>query len=220
MKELLREIHRRFRLAMNGVVAASMREKGVGYKVIFGVSISQLKAIASCYEPDRELAEALWKEDIRESRLLAVYLFPRGEMDRTTAFRWIEEVDVPEVGDVLCMVLLQYLPFASELVLSCIAADDFCRKRIGYALAGRLFAGGKILNGDFWQAFIVRAKGDVVDTSSSMVAFIVDVLKHAVRSGGEKALPLLQSFESNHLVYAELKSEYDYCRSMLSGLED
>lgn len=220
MKELLNGIHRRFRLAMNGVVAASMREKGADYKVIFGVSVAQLKAIASRYSPDKELAEALWSENIRESRLLATYLFPRGEMDRATAFRWIGSADVPELGDILCMNVLQYLPFAPELATSCAAEADFCRKRIGYALAGRLFAGRRVLDEDFWRTFIVQAKGDAEDACSVSAAFMADVLKHALRNGGEKALPLLHSFESNPLIYEELKSEYDYCRSMLSGLED
>ena len=37
MQEQIRDIRKRLRLAMNGVISTSMREKGMNYKLIFGV---------------------------------------------------------------------------------------------------------------------------------------------------------------------------------------
>ena len=37
VQETLQAIRKRLRLAMNGVIASSMREKGMQYKLIFGV---------------------------------------------------------------------------------------------------------------------------------------------------------------------------------------
>ena len=50
---------------MNGVISTSMRQKGMNYKLIFGVPIPEIKHIAAAHEPDAELARALWKEDVR-----------------------------------------------------------------------------------------------------------------------------------------------------------
>jgi len=67
------------RLSMNGVVSESMREKGIGYRLNFGVSLPQIKEIASKLEKDSNLAIALWKEDVREYKMLAALLYPADE---------------------------------------------------------------------------------------------------------------------------------------------
>ena len=61
----LMEIKRSFRLLMNGPVSQSMREKGMDYKLNWGVSLPHLQEVAREYGKDRDLAIALWKEDIR-----------------------------------------------------------------------------------------------------------------------------------------------------------
>ena len=72
----LSSIKSELRLYMNGVLAQSLRERGLRYRLIFGVELPRLKEIAARYEPDHDLAQALWKEDIRECRILAGYLQP------------------------------------------------------------------------------------------------------------------------------------------------
>ena len=62
--ETIREIKSKFRLFMNGVVSQSMREKGFDYKLNFGIEYPRIKEIAAGYEPNHELAQALWKENI------------------------------------------------------------------------------------------------------------------------------------------------------------
>ncbi len=47
---------------MNGAVSQSMREKGLVYKLNFGVELPASKMIAEGYEKNHGLAQALWKE--------------------------------------------------------------------------------------------------------------------------------------------------------------
>lgn len=80
----LKEIRTQLRLAMNGVISTSMREKGIVYKLNFGVPLPEIKQIATTHKPNSELAVALWKEDIREFKILAFLqpvdeFVPRGE---------------------------------------------------------------------------------------------------------------------------------------------
>ena len=42
------------------------------YKLIFGIEVPRLKEIASQYEKNHDLAQALWKENIRECQILAL----------------------------------------------------------------------------------------------------------------------------------------------------
>ena len=65
--ETIKDIKSKFRLFMNGMVSQSMREKGMEYKLNFGIEYPRIKEIAAGYEPDHELAQALWKENIRET---------------------------------------------------------------------------------------------------------------------------------------------------------
>ena len=69
--ETIKDIKSKFRLFMNGTVSQSLRDKGMKYKVIFGIEYPRLKEIASAYKPDHALAQALWKEDIRECKIKA-----------------------------------------------------------------------------------------------------------------------------------------------------
>ena len=70
-QETIRDIKKQLRLFMNGVVSQSMREKGLDYKLNFGVEVPRIKEIAGKFEKNHELAQALWKENIRECKILA-----------------------------------------------------------------------------------------------------------------------------------------------------
>ena len=82
METIIRSIRNDLRLSMNGIASTSMREKGVHYRMNFGVDLMRIREIASCYTPDAALAEMLWKEDVRELKIIATLLYP---VDRFTA---------------------------------------------------------------------------------------------------------------------------------------
>ena len=74
--EKIKEIKQSFRLMMNGTASRSMREKGADYKLNWGVSLPDLQAMAEEIGKDYELAISLWKEDVRECKILATMLMP------------------------------------------------------------------------------------------------------------------------------------------------
>ena len=84
LQDEIREIRKELRLAMNGVISTSMREKGIVYKLNFGVPYPEIKGIARKHKPNGELAAALWKEDIREFKILATFLQPAETLDFTS----------------------------------------------------------------------------------------------------------------------------------------
>ena len=49
IKEQLKDIKTQLRLSMNGAVSQSMREKGLVYKLNFGVELPRIKGIAAGY---------------------------------------------------------------------------------------------------------------------------------------------------------------------------
>lgn len=113
----LQSIKKDFFVFRNGIVADTLRKAGMPHKVIFGLQIPQIAAIAKDLTPSSELAEALWNDsEVRESRILAIYLFPVDEMSLEKAFRLLGSVRTPEESDMLAFRLLKRLPFASEIL--------------------------------------------------------------------------------------------------------
>ena len=92
LTEQLKEIKTQLRLSMNGAVSQSMREKGLVYKLNFGVELPRIKSIAAAYEKDHALAQALWKEDIRECKILAGLLQPVDSFLPEIADIWVENI--------------------------------------------------------------------------------------------------------------------------------
>ena len=76
LHDQLKAIKTQLRLAMNGAASQSMREKGLVYKLNFGVELPRIKEIAALFPKDHQLAQALWKEEIRECKILATMVMP------------------------------------------------------------------------------------------------------------------------------------------------
>lgn len=138
----VREVKQSLRGMMNGPVSQSMREKGLAYKVNFGVELPRLRELAAGLPHDFALASALWQEDIRECRLLAPMLMPPGEFDVAMADMWADGMRYPEEAEVAVFSLFCRLPFASDKAFEWLAAEQPMRQLCGWLLLGRLFQQG------------------------------------------------------------------------------
>ena len=124
LNEAIRGIKQQFFAYRNGILAEQLRAAGSPCHVIFGLNVPQIAAIARQLTPSAELAEALWADkNVRESRLLACYLFPR-DTDAARAEQLMLEVQTPEEGDMLCFRLLKHLPEARQLAGKFAAGRD------------------------------------------------------------------------------------------------
>ena len=79
---MINEIKKELRASMNGILSARMREAGMPFKLIFGVELPRLQSIAQEFSADVELANQLWQQNIRETRLLAIMLMPAKNLAR------------------------------------------------------------------------------------------------------------------------------------------
>ena len=138
LKEQLKEIKTQLRLSMNGAVSQSMREKGLVYKLNFGVELPRIKSIAAAYEKDHALAQALWKEDIRECKILAGLLQPVDSFLPEIADIWVENIRNIEIAELTCMNLFQHLPYAPAKSFHWIAAEDEYTQVCGFLTIARL----------------------------------------------------------------------------------
>lgn len=113
----MQEIKKSFFAFRNGIIADTLRKAGMPHKMIFGLQIPQIAAIARGLTASMELADRLWDDcEVRESRILAAYLFPPEETSMEKAMALLRSVRTPEESDMLSFRLLRRLPFASELL--------------------------------------------------------------------------------------------------------
>lgn len=138
LKEQLKDIKTQLRLSMNGAVSQSMREKGLHYKLNFGVELPRIKTIAAAYEKNHDLAQALWKEDIRECKILAGLLQPVDTFFPEIADIWVENIANVEIAEITCMNLFQNLSYAPAKSFQWIASEEEYPKLCGFLTIARL----------------------------------------------------------------------------------
>ena len=92
ISEKVKEIKQSFRQIMDGAVAKSMRDKGLEYKLNWGATLPRLREMAENIGQDYSLAIALWKEDVRECKILATLLMPADKMLPEVCDIWMEQI--------------------------------------------------------------------------------------------------------------------------------
>lgn len=143
INDQLKKIKRSFRLMMNGVAAQSMRDKGLDYHINWGASLPMLKAKAKEIGKNYSLAIALWKENIRECKILATMVMPADEILPEVVDIWMEQTTSQEIAELAAFNLYQYLPFAAEKAYQWIASEKELYQLCGFHVLSRLFMNGQ-----------------------------------------------------------------------------
>jgi len=170
--EKLRTIKSGFRLQMDGIASRSMRDKGLGYKINWGVGLPTLKGIAAEYGKDYELAVELWKENIRECKILATMIMPPSEMTADMVALWIGGITNQEIAEMTSLHLFQYIDNAKDFALKWLASDRDVELICGYQVLSRLFLGDCRLD--------VREINEYVDQARTAVESTNVAVRHAV----------------------------------------
>lgn len=124
---------------MDGKTAQSMRDKGVVYKLNWGASIPMLYEKAQEIGKDYDLAIELWKENVRECKILATMLMPADQMLPEVVDIWMEQTDSQEIAEQAAFNLYQHLPYAADKAFQWLASDKELYQLCGYHILTRLF---------------------------------------------------------------------------------
>ena len=151
IKEQIKEIKQSFRQMMDGSVAQSMRDKGLNYHLNWGATLPRLKAKADELANSQQLkansqydlAIALWKENVRECKILATMLMPPEKMLPEVCDIWMEQVPSQEIAEQAAFNLWQHLPYAPEKAYQWIATDKEYYQLCGFHVLSRLFMNGQ-----------------------------------------------------------------------------
>ena len=141
-EDKLKQIKQSFRLLMNGETSRYMREHGLGYHLNWGVAFTDLRKMAEEEGKDFHLALALWKEDIRECKILATLMMPPEEMTPELADLLMEQAGTQEMAEMLAFNLLQHLYFAPVLAFEWISSSNPIHQIGGYQVLACCMAQG------------------------------------------------------------------------------
>lgn len=117
----------------------------------------ELKKMAQEYGKDYDLAIELWKEDIRECKILATLIMPADKMLAEITDIWMEQVQSQEMAEMLAFNLLQYVEYAPVIAYQWIASNKPLYEIAGFQLLARLFANGKEPNDRGINEFLDQA---------------------------------------------------------------
>jgi hypothetical protein len=183
---------------MDGAVAQSMRDKGLNYHLNWGATLPRLKAKAeelkaNSQQPNAksqyDLAIALWKENVRECKILATMLMPPERMLPGVCDIWMEQIPSQEIAEQAAFNLWQHLPYAPEKAYQWIASDQEYYQLCGFHVLSRLFMNGQEPN--------ERGINEFIDQSLS-------ALQGPYMSVRKAAMQSLQRFAELGLVYERM----------------
>ena len=153
----IKEIKQSFRQMMDGSVAQSMRDKGVDYHLNWGATLPRLRDKADGIGKNYDLAIALWKENVRECKILATMIMPTDVVLPEVIDIWMEQTPTQEIAEQAAFNLYQYLPYAPEKAYTWIASDKELYQLCGFHILSRLFMNGQEPNERGINEFIDQA---------------------------------------------------------------
>ncbi len=146
IQEQVKAIKQSFRLLMDGKTAQSMRDKGVNYKLNWGASLpmlrekaEELRTLNAQRSTLYQLSIALWKEDVRECKILATMLMPADEILPEVVDIWMEQMPLQELAEQASFNLFQHLPYAPQKAYEWMASDKELYQLCGFLVLTRLF---------------------------------------------------------------------------------
>ncbi len=156
-KRQIQDIKQSFRIMMDGATAASMREKGLKYKLNWGATLPRLREKADEIGMDYELAIGLWKENVRECKILATMIMPPKRMLPEVADIWMEQTPTVEIAEQAAFNLYQHLDYAADKAFQWLASSDDLPQICGFHVLSRLFMKGNEPNERDINEFVDQA---------------------------------------------------------------
>ncbi len=126
------------RLHMNGATSAQMEERGIKYRINYGVSIPHLKQLAKRIPVSYELAERLWFMEIRETMILAAIIVPEDTMSLERCLEWSEKVINVDILERSAMFLWGRIALSEVCAFRWLNENSGIKKALAFYTIGRM----------------------------------------------------------------------------------
>jgi 3-methyladenine DNA glycosylase AlkD len=126
----------------------------------YGIGLTRLRKLAKRIGRDRDLAQALWKTDVYDARVIALLIDDPKRITRDQAEKQVEELAGGMLAHVFasCDATLAKTPFVVELADQWVRSDDPVRRDCGHGLLYEVskFSGKKAPSEEFFLSHVER----------------------------------------------------------------
>lgn len=185
--EQVKQIKRSFRLYMNGVTSTSMRQKGLDYKINWGVSQMDLRHMAEQYGKDKALAAALWQENIRECKILATLIMPAADFTASEAMEWAATLSTVEIAETAVFNLFQHMAEAEQLSQLLLENEEKLLRICAYNLVCRLLKRNQECAPQLYAALFEKAASDLKSADRQLLHPLINCLDYVSSADTEAA---------------------------------
>jgi len=131
-------VKKQVRLHMNGATTEQMEERGIHYRLNYGVGIPHLKQLAKRIPVSYELAERLWFMEVRETMILAALIVPHTEMTLERCIEWSSKITNIDLVERSAMFLWSKLDIAPLAVENWLQQESDMHKALAFYTLGHL----------------------------------------------------------------------------------
>lgn len=183
IQQQIKHLKQSFRQMMDGSIAKSMRDKGIEYHLNWGATILRLREKADEMGKSYDLAIALWKENVRECKILATMVMPPDEIIPEVVDIWMEQTQTIEIAEQAAINLYQYMPYAPAKAYEWIASDKEIYQLCGFHVLSRLFMNGQEPNERGINEFLDQAHTALLSPSLVVRKAALNSLNHFAELG-------------------------------------
>ncbi len=144
---LMIRLLKRLKVEMNGAVTGAMQERGIVYPLNYGVSVPTIRGIARKYGPSHSLALLLYRQQVRELKLSALFVEDPACVTSEQVREWSRDFTHSEIVELTVMYLFSRSAAAVDLIGEWLSADDVFLRYAGVMMLMRT-AGGPLCDGE------------------------------------------------------------------------
>lgn len=184
------------KLRKSGEVSDAMIEKGIQYKLNWGVSLLDLREIAQNYEADHLLALKLWNKQWRETMILATLLDVPADVTEEQMDFWTKSFENSEIAEQASTNLWVKSKFAFVKALEWCRGKKHLVRFSGVHLMGRLAITEKNAIDEMFETFFEELPTLAKDSKLYTVLYRA-IIAMATRSKmlNEQCIELSKTFQ-------------------------
>ena len=128
---------RRLKVEMNGAVVEAMQQRGIEYPLSYGVSIPTIQQIARECPPGHSLALLLFRQQVRELMIAAVYVDRPEWVTRDQMEKWSQSLTNVEIVEQVASGLFFGAPDALPMAMVWLESENVWLNYTALLMAGK-----------------------------------------------------------------------------------
>jgi len=164
----LNDILGRFEAISNPDAVDGMARYGITPKSTFGVSVPDIINTAKEIGINHDLAQQLWENDNRETRILACLIDDPKLINEAQMERWVQDFDYWEICDQCCIKLFRKTKHAQQKAAEWSSNEKEFIKRAGFVLMATLAVHDKRADDEQFENFLPVIIREAIDERASV----------------------------------------------------